>query len=251
MEGKVVLITGGAKRVGAAISRMLHREGARLVIHYRSAGDEAHALERELNRLRPDSAALVQGDLLDPDTYAQLVTAAVERFGRLDCAFNNAGIEVEATRTHEADEEVFERTIAVNLRGIFLCLKHEIAAMLRTGGGSIVNTASIAGVGGAPGMPAYAASKHGVIGLTRTAALEYARNNIRVNAVCPGVVRTPMMEAAIAAAPSRAERVAGMHPMNRVAEPDEVARAALWLCSDCASFVTGDALRVDGGVGAR
>jgi NAD(P)-dependent dehydrogenase (short-subunit alcohol dehydrogenase family) len=245
LTGRTAIITGAAGGIGAVSARLFAEAGANVVCADLSL-EKAEAVAAGL-----PSAIAVQVDVADSASVAAMVAAAVDRFGRLDCAFNNAGIEVEATRTHEADEDVFERTIAVNLRGVFLCLKHEIAAMLQTGGGSIVNTASIAGVGGAPGMPAYAASKHGVIGLTRTAALEYARNNIRVNAVCPGVVRTPMMEAAIAAAPARAERVAGMHPMNRVAEPEEVARAALWLCSDGASFVTGDALRVDGGVGAR
>lgn len=243
--GRTAIITGAAGGIGAVSARLFAEAGANVVCADLSL-EKAEAVAAGL-----PSAIAVQVDVADSASVAAMVAVAVDRFGRLDCAFNNAGIEIEATRTHEADEDVFERTIAVNLRGVFLCLKHEIAAMLLTGGGSIVNTASIAGVGGAPGMPAYAASKHGVIGLTRTAALEYARNNIRVNAVCPGVVRTPMMEAAIAAAPSRAERVAGMHPMNRVAEPEEVAQAALWLCSDGASFVTGDALRVDGGVGAR
>lgn len=245
LPGRTAIITGAAGGIGAVAARLFGEAGANVVCADLSL-ERAQAVADGIT-----GAIAVQVDVANSASVAAMVAAAVDRFGRLDCAFNNAGIEIEATRTHEADEEVFERTIAVNLRGVFLCLKHEIAAMLQTGGGSIVNTSSVAGVGGAPGMPAYAASKHGVIGLTRTAALEYARNNIRVNAVCPGVVRTTMMEAAIAAAPSRAERVAGMHPMNRVAEPEEVAWAALWLCSDAASFVTGDALRVDGGVGAR
>jgi NAD(P)-dependent dehydrogenase (short-subunit alcohol dehydrogenase family) len=245
LAGRTAIITGAAGGIGAVTARLFGEAGANVVCADLSLA-RAQAVADGIA-----GAIAVQVDVADSASVAAMVAAAVGRFGRLDCAFNNAGIEVEATRTHEADEDVFDRTIAVNLRGVFLCLKHQIAAMLETGGGSIVNTASIAGVGGAPGMPAYAASKHGVIGLTRTAALEYARNNIRVNAVCPGVVRTAMMEAAIAAAPARAERVAAMHPMNRVAEPEEVARAALWLCSDGASFVTGDALRVDGGVGAR
>ncbi len=245
LQGRTAIITGAAGGIGAVSARLFAEAGANVVCADLSL-EGAQAVAAGL-----PSAIAVRVDVADSASVAAMVAAAVERFGRLDCAFNNAGIEIEATRTHKADEDVFDRTLAVNLKGVFLCLKHEIAAMLQTGGGSIVNTASIAGVGGAPGMPAYAASKHGVIGLTRTAALEYARNGIRVNAVCPGVVRTAMMEAAIAAAPARAERVAGMHPMNRVAEPEEVARAALWLCSDGASFVTGDALRVDGGVGAR
>jgi NAD(P)-dependent dehydrogenase (short-subunit alcohol dehydrogenase family) len=245
LQGRTAIITGAAGGIGAVSARLFAEAGANVVCADLSL-EGAQAVAAGL-----PSALAVQVDVADSASVAAMVAAAVERFGRLDCAFNNAGIEVEAKPTHEADEAVFDRTIAVNLKGVFLCLKHEIAAMLKTGGGAIVNTASVAGVGGAPGMPAYAASKHGVIGLTRTAALEYARQGIRVNAVCPGVVRTAMMEAAIAAAPARADRVAGMHPMNRVAEPEEVARAALWLCSDGASFITGDALRVDGGVGAR
>lgn len=245
LAGRTAIITGAAGGIGAVSARLFAEAGANVICADLSL-EGAQAVAAGL-----PSALAVRVDVADSASVAAMVAAAVERFGRLDCAFNNAGIEIEATRTHEADEEVFDRTLAVNLKGVFLCLKHEIAAMLKTGGGSIVNTASIAGVGGAPAMPAYAASKHGVIGLTRTAALEYARDGIRVNAVCPGVVRTAMMEAAIAAAPARGDQVARMHPMNRVAEPEEVARAALWLCSDGASFVTGDALRVDGGVGAR
>ena len=165
---------------------------------------------------------------------------------------HNAGVELEGVATADADEDLFDRTIAVNLRGVFLCMKHQIRQLLaQGGGGAIVNTASVAGLVGAATMPAYTASKHGVVGLTKAAALEYAKRNIRVNAVCPGVVRTAMTERAVAQRPERAAFIDNLHPMGRIAEPAEIAATALWLCSPAASFVTGQALAVDGGMVAR
>jgi NAD(P)-dependent dehydrogenase (short-subunit alcohol dehydrogenase family) len=197
-------------------------------------------------------ALAVQVDVADSASVQAMVTAAVARFGRLDAAFNNAGVELEGTATAEADEDLFDRTIAVNLRGVFLCMKHQIRQLLaQGGGGAIVNTASVAGLVGAATMPAYTASKHGVVGLTKAAALEYARRGIRVNAVCPGVVRTPMTERAIAQRPERAAFIDALHPMGRIADAAEIAATALWLCSPAASFVTGQALAVDGGIVAR
>jgi NAD(P)-dependent dehydrogenase (short-subunit alcohol dehydrogenase family) len=183
---------------------------------------------------------------------AATIRDTLSAYGRLDCAFNNAGIagyQVDAAglKTAEWSEESFDRMIAVNLKGVWLCMKYQIRHMLKQGGGAIVNCSSIAGLVGFQGIPAYVASKHGVVGLTRAAALEYSKSNIRVNAVCPGVIQTPMIdrfthgEAAI-----RKQLVEG-EPVGRVGRPEEVAEAVLWLCSDRASFVTGHALAVDGG----
>ena len=197
-------------------------------------------------------AVAVQVDVANSASVQAMVAAAVAQFGRLDAAFNNAGVELEAAATADADEDLFDRSIAVNLRGVFLCMKYQIRQMLaQGGGGAIVNTASVAGLVGAATMPAYTASKHGVVGLTKAAALEYARRGIRVNAVCPGVVRTAMTERAVAQRPERAAYIDKLHPMGRIAEPAEIAATALWLCSPAASFVTGQSLAVDGGMLAR
>ena len=183
-----------------------------------------------------------------PDEVNGLVRAAVDAFGRLDCAHNNAGIEGAYGRTADCDEENFDRTCAVNLKGVYLCLKAEIAHMLRhEGGGAIVNTASVAGVEGAKNLPAYVASKHGVVGLTRTAALEYATRGIRVNAVCPGPIRTRMLEALMEENPRMEPAMIAAVPMRRLGKPEEIAEAVVWLCSDRASYVTGQGIVVDGG----
>jgi NAD(P)-dependent dehydrogenase (short-subunit alcohol dehydrogenase family) len=174
----------------------------------------------------------------------------VAHFGRLDCAFNNAGIEEEHMRLADCAEDTFDRIMAVNVKGVWLCMKYQLAQMLVQGGGSIVNTASVAGLVGAPKMAAYSASKHAVIGLTKSAAVEYGRKNIRVNAVCPGVIRTVMYERAVQTDPRLGSSVAQLHPVGRIGEAPEVAAVVLWLCSDAASFVTGHAHTVDGGLTA-
>jgi NAD(P)-dependent dehydrogenase (short-subunit alcohol dehydrogenase family) len=183
----------------------------------------------------------------------RLIAACVDAFGRLDFAHNNAGIGAPPAPLHESDRRAFDRVVAVNTVGVWLCLKHEARQMLRKGGGAIVNTASLAGLIGFPLNVAYTASKHAVIGITRTAALEYARSGIRVNAVCPAFVMTPMVEGFIAADPRHfsAERLAGMQPMGRMGTTEEVAEAVVWLCSDKAAFITGIALPLDGGTTAR
>jgi NAD(P)-dependent dehydrogenase (short-subunit alcohol dehydrogenase family) len=178
-----------------------------------------------------------------------LVRSTVTRYGRLDCAFNNAGTMGDANMSFSADctEDNWDRVMATNLRGVWLCMKYEIAQMLTQGGGVIVNNASTAALVGTPGFVAYAASKHGLLGLTKTVAAEYARAGVRVNAVCPGAIRTPMLEAGIGDKPHIESAVVAMHPLGRLGRPAEVAEAAAWLCSDQASFVTGHALSVDGG----
>jgi NAD(P)-dependent dehydrogenase (short-subunit alcohol dehydrogenase family) len=180
-----------------------------------------------------------------------LVATAVKHFGRLDCAFNNAGISGKVARTADDTEENFDRIIAVNLRGVWLCMKYEIRQMLQQGGGAIVNTASAAGLVGSHGMPAYTASKHGVVGLTKTAALEYARSNIRVNAVCPGVIDTAMVAGMVSSHPRLKDILVGVEPVARMGKPTEIAAAVTWLLSDSASFVTGCAMPVDGGMTAQ
>lgn len=245
-DGKVALVTGAGGGIGRATALAFAREGARVV-----ASDVAGAGGEETARLVSDAggeALHVACDVTRPAEVEALVAAAVDSFGRLDCAHNNAGVEGTYGRTADCDEENFDRTCAVNLKGVYLCLKAEIAHMLDAGGGgAIVNTASVAGVEGAKNLPAYVASKHGVMGLTRTAALEYATRGIRVNAVCPGPIRTRMLEAIMEENPRMEPAMIAAVPMRRLGAPEEIAEAVVWLCSDRASYVTGQGLVVDGG----
>ena len=244
-DGKVALVTGAGGGIGRATALAFAREGARVV-----ASDVAGAGGEETARLVADAggeALHVACDVTRPAEVEALVAAAVDAFGRLDCAHNNAGVEGAYARTADCDEENFDRTCAVNLKGVYLCLKAEIAHLLDAGGGAIVNTASVAGVEGAKNLPAYVASKHGVMGLTRTAALEYATRGIRVNAVCPGPIRTRMLEAIMEENPRMEPAMIAAVPMRRLGAPEEIAEAVVWLCSDRASYVTGQGLVVDGG----
>ena len=184
-----------------------------------------------------------------------MVSRAVDEYGRLDCAFNNAGVQLEIQRgaitmSAECTEEVFDRTLAVNLKGVWLCMKYEIPRILEAGGGSIVNTSSAAGLVGIEGQAVYAASKHAVIGLTKSAALEYAASGVRINAVCPGSTRTPMIDEITGGEPKMESQIASNQPVRRMGSPEEIAAAVVWLCSDAASFVTGHAMSVDGGMAA-
>jgi NAD(P)-dependent dehydrogenase (short-subunit alcohol dehydrogenase family) len=248
LEGKVALATGVASGIGRATALALAREGARLVL-----GDVAAAGEETARDARAFGAAaeFVAADVTRQADVDALVARAVARHGRLDCAINNAGIEGAVRETAEYPEDTFERVIQVNLVGVWRCLRAEVPAMRRAGGGSIVNTASVAGLVGAGALSAYVASKHGVVGLTRSAAIEYAKTGIRVNAVCPGVIDTPMVDRLSAEMPSLREALVAMKPMRRLGRPEEVAEAVVWLCSDAASFVTGHALAVDGGYVAQ
>lgn len=247
---ETVLVTGAAGGIGRAAVMAWAHAGASLAVADLD-GAKAEEVAAAARALGVQAIAIAADVASNPQVEA-MVAAVVARFGRLDCAFNNAGIELEASPISEADEAVFDRVVAVNLKGVFLCLKHETRQMLRQGGGgAIVNTASVAGLIGAAGMPAYAASKHGVVGLTKSAALDHALQGIRVNAICPGVVRTPMMDRALALHPEREGRLARAHPMGRIAEPEEVAAAALWLCGGASGFITGQALAIDGGMVAR
>jgi len=247
-DGKVVLVTGGGGGIGRATALAFARAGARVTV-----ADMAEEPGRETVALITAAGAqaqFVKTDVTLAADVKNMVSRTVEAFGRLDCAFNNAGIEIEHQRLHECDEDAYDRTMAVNVKGVWLCLKYELAQMLQNGGGCIVNTASVAGLVAAPTMAAYAASKHAVLGLTKTAAVEYGRKGIRVNAVCPAVIRTAMFERAVAADPKVSAVAARMHPIGRLGEVDDVSAVVLWLCSPGAAFVTGHAHTVDGGMTA-
>ena len=251
LEGKVALVTGAGSGIGRATAIVFADEGAKLVLAdvNERGGEETVRLVRE----RGGEAVHINCDVTDPAQVEALVAGAVERFGRLDCAFNNAGIGGESARLADYDEQAWHRVIAVNLTGVFLCMKGELRQMVAQRRGAIVNAASLVGVIGYPNLTAYNAAKHGVVGLTRTAALEYATSGIRVNAVCPGWIETPMVMdegPAPASIPEVYEALAGIVPMRRLGKPAEVAQAVAWLCSDVASFVTGHPLLVDGGVAA-
>lgn len=242
---KVALVTGGADGIGREAALLFARRGGKVAIAdvNREAGEQTRAMiEAE-----GGSAAFFHTDVSSKVSVDAFVEGAAERFGRIDAAFNNAGI----THPHDDswDDEVFEKTLAINLSGVNYCMKRQIPHMLKSGGGAIVNTSSIHGFIANPALflPAYTASKHGVIGLTKAVALEYAKKNIRVNALCPGVTATAMIRQTMERDEDARKMIEGHAPMGRVADPSEMAEAAIWLASDAASFVTGHALVADGG----
>ena len=249
LKDKVVLITGGSSGIGRATALACAREGARVAVAdiVMAGGQETVRQIKEAG----GEALFIQADMTRASDLEAMVTTVVKTCGRLDCAHNNAGIEGALGKTADYDEAAWDQVIAINLTGVWLCMKYEIPAMLNTGGGAIVNTASAAGLLGVPHMPAYAASKHGVIGLSKTAALEYAKAGVRVNAVCPGIIQTPMVERLTGERPGMFEKIATAEPVGRVGQPEEIAESVVWLCSDAASFVTGHAMSVDGGVVAQ
>ena len=249
VEGKVALVTGAASGIGSATARAFAREGARvLVADVDAAGGEKTVAELTA---AGGEARFVRTDVTREPEVEALIAATIEAWGRIDCAVNNAGITGEPRGLHDLPLDAWNRTLAINLTGVFLCLKHEISAMQGQGGGAIVNVASGAGVVAAPGLAAYCASKHGVLGLTKTAALENARTGVRVNAICPGSTDTPMLRASMARDPRLEKLIRRSLPGGRLGAPEEIAEAAVWLCSDRAAFVSGESMLVDGGSVAR
>lgn len=251
MEGKVAMVTGAASGIGRATAQALAVAGAKVVV-----SDISESGGAETVRLVQDAggeAIFIKTDVSRPEDVEALVAGAVAEFGALHCAVNNAGIGGDLADTVNYPVEGWDRLLAINLTGVWLCMKSEIAQMLKQGGGAVVNMASILGTVGFANASAYVAAKHGVLGITRVAALEYATQGVRVNAVCPGFILTPMLEKGldIEAHPEVADQIAGLHPMKRLGQPEEVAAAVVWLCSDRASFVTGHPLLVDGGYVAQ
>ena len=247
LDGKSALITGGGGGIGRATALAFAREGARVAVADLMA-EAARETVAQVNASGGQAISL-SGDVSRDADVRAMIDAVVGTYGRLDCAFNNAGIagwHVDAIlkKTAEWSEEAFDRMIAVNLKGVWLCMRHELPQMQAQGSGAIVNTGSIAGLVGLPNSSAYVAAKHGVIGLTKTAALEYAESNIRVNAVCPGYIKTPMTEPSMRL---RGEAILAQTPLKRMGSPEEIAEMVVWLCSERASYVSGAAYNVDGG----
>ena len=251
MGGKIALVTGGGSGIGKATSIAFAGEGAKVVVADINAGGGEETV-RFIEDAGGD-AVFVRADVSKAAEVEAMVNQAVATYGRLDYAYNNAGVlQSPGISIHEAPEETWNNTIATNLTGVWLCMKYEVPQMIKQGGGAIVNTSSVWGLVGAAGFSAYVASKHGVAGLTKTAALEYAESNIRVNCVNPGSTDTQMVQDAIGALSggdpeAMADMIAQLHPIGRMGRPEEIAQAVVWLCSDAASFVTGHALSVDGG----
>ena len=243
LNGKVALVTGAGSGIGRATALAFAQDGVRVIasdLHAKNGEDTARTI-RDMGKL----AQFVPADVSKAADVAQLLEQTIAHYGRLDFAFNNAGIEGNMAATADCTEENWDRTLACNLKGVWLCMKYELARMLENGAGAIVNCSSVAGLVGFQQLPAYVASKHGIVGLTRTAALEYAMQGIRVNAVCPGVIRTAMVERIEQGHPGL--NLTAAEPMGRMGTPEEIAAAVVWLCSERASFVTGQALAVDGG----
>ncbi|MCY4385970.1 MAG: SDR family oxidoreductase [Desulfurellaceae bacterium] len=248
-KSKVALVTGGSSGIGRATALAFAQRGARVVVA--DLGVEGGEETASLIQNTGGEALFIQTDVAQANEIEHLVGKTVETYGQLDCALNNAGIAGDLSLTADCSEEHWNRVMSINLRGVWLCMKHELPQMLKQGSGAIVNTASVLGLVGIIGQAAYVAAKHGVVGLTKTAALEYAKSGIRVNAVCPGVIQTPMVEGVINAQPELTEGLLALEPVGRLGKPEEIAQTAVWLCSDAASFVTGHSMAADGGYTAQ
>ena len=244
MEGKVALVTGAGSGIGRESALAFARAGAKVVV----SDIVVEGGEETVRMIQGEGgeAIFVQCDVAKEADVKALIAKTVETYGKLDYAHNNAGIEGMAGPCAECTEENWDRTIGINLKGVWWCCKYEIPEMLKNGGGAIVNTSSVAGLVGFAGIPAYTASKHGVAGLTKAIALDYAKQNIRCNAVCPGVIHTPMVDRFSGGTQEGLDAMAAMEPVGRLGEPSEIADAVVYLCSDKASFVTGIAMPVDG-----
>jgi NAD(P)-dependent dehydrogenase (short-subunit alcohol dehydrogenase family) len=253
LTGKVALVTGGTSGIGRATALEFARQGAKVAVTGRR---EKEGLETvELIKTSGGDAIFIRADAANEDDARRTVDVVLQKFGRLDHAFNNAGVEgAVGLPTHEQTAENFRRVMDVNVLGVLLSMKYQVPAMLKAGGGAIVNNASVLGVVGLAGMGVYVASKHAVLGLTRSAALEYARQGVRVNAVSPALVETPMFDRFVGTPQEQSaarDAMAGIHPVGRAGRPEEIASGVVWLCSPGASFVTGTNLLIDGGLSAQ
>jgi NAD(P)-dependent dehydrogenase (short-subunit alcohol dehydrogenase family) len=245
LENKVALVTGASSGIGRATALILAREGAKVVVsdvREREGNETANEIKQ-----RHGEALFIPADVSDADDVETLVERTVSAYGRLDCACNNAGVENSMKPTADISMKEWDKVLDINLKGVWLCMKYEIPEMLEHGG-SIVNISSIAGQKGFANLAPYTASKFGIIGLTKTAALEYAKTGIRINAVCPGVIRTEMIDRVIGGDPDLEKQYVAMEPVGRMGKPEEIAESVLWLFSDASSFVTGHAMTVDGGI---
>jgi NAD(P)-dependent dehydrogenase (short-subunit alcohol dehydrogenase family) len=243
--GKVAFVTGGGTGIGRAAALAFAREGANVVV-----ADVSEEGNQETARMIEDAgtqALALRCDVARAEEVKAALDKTADAFGRLDFAFNNAGVEQPIRQAADIAEEEWNRIINIDLRGVFLCMKYEIPLMLKQGAGVIVNTSSGAGVKGIAGQAAYCAAKFGLIGLTKAAALDYAKSNVRINAVCPGIIQTPMMDRFSGGTPEGRARVIAQEPVGRMGKPEEIAAAVVWLCSDAAAFVVGHAMVIDGG----
>ncbi len=249
LKGKIALVTGGSSGIGKAAARLFAREGAKVVI----ADIDAEGASRTLQAIheKDGEAHFVQADISKAADVEAMVGKVIELHGRLDCAYNNAGIMGDIMSVVDQAEEIWDNTIGTNLKGTWLCMKYEIPQMLKQGHGAIVNTTATSGLKGGKYRSAYAASKAGIVSLTKTAAMEYVEYGLRINVICPSHTRTPNIEQFFELRPELEADYIAQGPMGRLAAPEEVANGALWLCSDAASFVTGHVLAVDGGFLSR
>jgi NAD(P)-dependent dehydrogenase (short-subunit alcohol dehydrogenase family) len=246
MQGKVILITGGSSGIGRATAKAFAEEGAKVVIASRG-GAKGEEVIQEIKGMG-EEGIFVKTDVSKEHQVKELVEQAVLKYGHLDFAFNNAGVEGKGARLAKETMETWDEIMSINLKGVWLCMKYEIMQMLKQGGGGvIINNSSTSGLGGAPRLTIYSASKHGVIGLTKGAALEYIADNIRINAICPGIIKTPMHDERLQTTPGLEKIMMSMIPMRRFGKPEEVASAVMWMCSDEAAYMTGSTFLMGGG----